>query len=318
MVTMRTGGMLVVVSLMVLLAVGVGTQGQAKYPGYTGKTLIAHRGASAYAPEHSVAAYRLAMAQGADYVEQDLQVTKDGQLVCLHDLTLERTTNVKQLFPDRARTLKREGRDLTGWHVSDFTLAEIQTLDAGSWFDPKFKGEKVLTFQQAIDLVKGKAGIYPETKAPEVYGSLGFDMEKLVMDVLARNGLDKLGANPKTPVFLQSFSADSLKKMRLSMKVTLPLLFLVTDKDRDLWLTKARMAEIKTFADGIGPAKGIIAGMPEIVGWAHDAGLSVTVYTMQSAGQPAGRTVMDEMRQFLYTFNVDAVFTNNPDQFPRK
>jgi glycerophosphoryl diester phosphodiesterase len=143
-------------------------------------------------------------------------------------------------------------------------------------------------------------------------------MERLVMDVLAKNGLDKPGANPKTPVFLQSFSAGSLKQMRLSMKVTLPLLFLVTDTDRDLWLTKERMAEIKTFADGIGPAKGIISGKPEIVTWAHEAGLSVTVYTLQSAGQPAGQTVMDEMRRFLSTFNVDAVFTNNPDQFPRK
>ncbi len=115
--------------------------------------------------------------------------------------------------------------------MSDFTLAEIKQLDAGSWFDPKFKGEKILTFQEAIDLVKGKAGIYPETKAPEVYGSLGFDMEKLVMDVLAKNGLDKPGADPKTPVFIQSFSADSLKKMRRTMEVELPLLFLVSDRD---------------------------------------------------------------------------------------
>jgi glycerophosphoryl diester phosphodiesterase len=290
----------------------------AQYPGYAGKTLIAHRGASAYAPEHTAAAYRLAIAQGAHYVEQDLQVTKDGQLVCLHDLTLERTTNVKDMFPGRSRTAVREGRDLTGWHVTDFTLAEIRQLDAGSWFDPTFAGERILTFQEAIDLVRGKAGIYPETKAPEVYGSVGFDMERLVMEVLAKNGLDKPGADPKTPVFLQSFSAESLKKMRQQMKVTLPLLFLVTDRDRDAWLTQEKMGEIKTFADGIGPAKGIISGRPAIVAWAHAAGLSVTPYTFRSAGQPAGRTVRDEMDQFLYTFGVDAVFTDNPDQFPRK
>jgi len=238
--------------------------------------------------------------------------------VCLHDLTLERTTNVKEMFPGRSRTLAREGRQLTGWHVSDFTLAEIKTLDGGAYFAPKFKGEKILTFQEAIDLVRGKAGIYPETKAPEVYGSLGFDMEKLVMDVLAKNGLDKPGADPKTPVFLQSFSAESLKKMRLQMKVNLPLLFLVTDRERDVWLTKEKMVEIKTFADGIGPAKGIISGMPEIVDWAHAAGLSVTIYTVQSDRPAAGLSVADEMRQFLYKLNVDAVFTNNPDQFPRK
>jgi glycerophosphoryl diester phosphodiesterase len=316
MLTSRLGGFLV---MGAVIGLAVSVAGQGPFKGYkAGKTLIAHRGASAYAPEHSAAAYTLAIAQGADYVEQDLQVTKDGQLVCLHDLTLERTTNARELFPGRSRTLKREGRDLTGWHVSDFTLAEIKTLDGGSYFDPKFKGSKVLTFQEAIDIVKGKAGIYPETKAPEVYGSLGFDMEKLVMEVLAKNGLDKYGADPKTPVFLQSFSADSLKKMRQQMKVNLPILFLVTDRDRDVWLTKEKMAEIKTFADGIGPAKGIVSGKPEIVQWAHDAGLSVTIYTVQSDRPVNGLPIADEMRQFLFTWNVDAIFTNNPDQFPRK
>jgi len=316
MMTTRSGGLLAFFSMLLAVAAMAAAAGQAGYAGYKGKTNIAHRGASAYAPEHTAAAYKLAIEQGAHYVEQDLQVTKDGQLVCLHDLTLDRTTNAKDVFPGRARTLRREGRDLAGWHVPDFTLAEIKQLDAGAWFDPKFEGEKILTFQEAIDIVKGKAGIYPETKAPEVYGGLGFDMEKLVMDVLARNNLDKPGADPKTPVFIQSFSAESLKKMRQSMKVTLPLLFLVTDRDRDLWLTRERMAEIKTFADGIGPAKGIISGKPDIVTWAHDAGLSVTIYTVTST--PSVKDVRDEMRQFLDTFGVDAVFTNNPDQFPRR
>lgn len=315
MVTTRSAPALLPLSVLVFLVSGLGTDGHAQY---RGKTVIAHRGASAYAPEHTAAAYTLAIEQGADYVEQDLQVTKDGQLVCLHDLTLERTTNAKDVFPGRSRTSPREGRDLTGWHVSDFTLAEITQLDAGSWFDPKFKGEKILTFQEAIDLVRGKAGIYPETKAPEVYGSIGFDMEKLVMAVLAKNGLDKPGADPHTPVVIQSFSAESLKKMAKDMGVTLPLIFLVTDRNRDTWLAKERMGEIKTFAAGIGPAKELISGKPEIVTWAHEAGLSVTPYTFRSGNQPAGRTVRDEMHDFLYTLGVDAVFTDNPDQFPRK
>ena len=305
---------LILICVVVAVTVGAGVTGQAQYKG---KTAIAHRGASAYAPEHTAAAYKLAMAQGADYVEQDLQVTKDGQLVCLHDLTLDRTTDAEERFPGRGRTLDREGRALPGWHVSDFTLAEIKQLDAGSWFDPKFKGEKILTFQEAINLMKGKAGIYPETKAPEVYGSIGFDMEKLVMEILAKNGLDKPGANPKTPVIIQSFSAESLKKM-VGMGVKLPLIFLVTDRDAATWLTKARMPEIKTFAAGIGPSKTIISGNPEIVGLARAAGLSVTPYTFRSAGQPAGKNVRDEMIQFLDIFGVDAVFTDNPDQFPRK
>jgi len=281
------------------------------------KASVAHRGASAYAPEHTAAAYRLAIQQGADYVEQDLQITKDGQLVCLHDLTLDRTTNVKDVFPGRARTFEREGRALPGYHVSDFTLAELKQLDAGSWFDPKFKGERILTFQEAIDLVKGKAGIYPETKAPEVYGALGFDMGALVMDVLKKNGLDRPGSDPKTPVIIQSFSAASLQKM-VQQGVTLTLVFLVTDRDRDTWLTQARMPDIKAFASGIGPSKTIISGRPEIVGWAHAAGLTVTPYTFRSAGLPSGKTVREEMEQFLYTYGVDAVFTDNPDQFPRR
>jgi glycerophosphoryl diester phosphodiesterase len=282
------------------------------------RMLVAHRGASAYAPEHTKAAYTLAMQQGADYVEQDLQITKDGQLVCLHDLTLDRTTNAKDVFPGRSRTLTREGRELTGWHVSDFTLAEIKQLDAGSWFDATFKGQRILTFQEAIDLMKGKAGIYPETKAPEVYGSIGFDMEKLVMDVLARNGLDKPGAVAKTPVVIQSFSAESLKKMKNELGVNLTLVFLLGAQGSDRWLTRDGLAEIKAFAAGIGPDKGLISKNPEIVTWAHQAGLTVTPYTFRSKGQPEGKNVRDEMHEFLYTYGVDALFTDNPDQFPRK
>ena len=303
----------VLVCVTLAAALAFGAVGRAQY---AGKTLIAHRGASAYAPEHTLAAYRLALEQDADYVEQDLQVTKDGHLVCLHDLTLERTTNVEALFPDRRRTLPREGRALAGWHVSDFTLAEIKQLDAGSWFDSAFRGETIPTFQEAIDLVRGRAGIYLETKAPEVYGSIGVDMEALVMEVLRRNGLDRHGADPTTPVIVQSFSADSLRKMA-GMGVTLPFVFLLTERDRG-WLTEERMADIKTFAAGIGPSKRSISDTPEIVGWAHAAGLTVTPYTFRSTGQPARGDVRDEMARFLYSFDVDAVFTDNPDQFPRQ
>ncbi len=315
MVTSRIAHPLVPVCLA-LLAVVVGAAFAGHAQGVK-KTLVAHRGASSYAPEHTAAAYRLALEQGADFVEQDLQVTKDGHLVCLHDLTLDRTTNVKAVFPGRSRPFGGDSRALPAWPVSDFTLAEIKQLDAGAWFDPKFKGEKILTFEEAIDLVKGKAGIYPETKMPEVYGSLGFDMETLVMEVLKKKGLDAPGADPKTPVIIQSFSADSLKKM-VKMGVKLPLVLLVTDRDRDLWLTKEKLTDVRTFAWGIGPAKGIIAGKPEIVTWAHEAGLTVTPYTFRSAGMPAGKTVREEMDLFLYTYGVDALFTDNPDQFPRK
>src|SRR5262245_49296160 len=97
--------------------------------------LIAHRGASAYAPEHTLAAYTLAIRQGADYVEQDLQLTKDGVLICSHDADLSRTTNVAAVYPDSAtwRDVERTGTPKQGWYTVDFTLAEIKRLDAGSW-----------------------------------------------------------------------------------------------------------------------------------------------------------------------------------------
>src|SRR5262249_10580087 len=132
------------------------------------KILIAHRGASSYAPEHTIEAYRLAIEQHADYVEQDLQFTKDGVLVCLHDSTLERTTNIEEVFPNRYRIdvspdQSAGSQPAKHWYVSDFTLKEIKQLDAGLWFNEKFKGARVPTFQEAIDTVRGRAGLYPET-----------------------------------------------------------------------------------------------------------------------------------------------------------
>ena len=302
--------------LVTLGFVLVATAAITAQPQPTRKMLIAHRGASAYAPEHTVAAYELALAQGADYVEQDLQITKDGVLVCLHDLTLERTTNVEDVFPDRSRT---GGRGEKTWPVSDFTAAEIRQLDAGQWFDPKFAGQRVPTWQEAIDLIRGKAGLYPETKGPEVYGSRGFDMEALVLAQLAKNGLDRPGANPRTPVIVQSFSAESLRKMR-AMKTALPLVFLISDGDpaRGPWLTDAGLRSIGGFAQGIGPAKALLRLDPTLTARAHAVGLTVTPYTFRAAAVPRGQTVRDEMASFLYELGVDALFTDNPDQFPRR
>ncbi|MGH9198943.1 MAG: glycerophosphodiester phosphodiesterase family protein, partial [Acidimicrobiia bacterium] len=148
------------------------------------KALIAHRGASAYAPEHTLAAYALAMEQGADFVEQDLAVSKDGVLVCIHDLTLERTTNVEEVFPHRFVTETSGSTPGRRWLVNDFTLAELKRLDAGSWFDRKFAGARIPTFQEAIDLVRGRAGLYPELKDPEFYRELGVSPERLFAEAL--------------------------------------------------------------------------------------------------------------------------------------
>lgn len=283
---------------------------------YSRKTLIAHRGASGYAPEHTLEAYRLAIKQGADFVEPDLQITKDGVLVCLHDLTLERTTNVRQLFPDRYREEARGDIGVRHWYVSDFTLKEIKQLDAGSWFGEKFKGAQVPTFQEMIDEVRGKAGIYPETKGPEVYGSRGFDMEQLLIAELKKNGLDQPGADSKTPVIIQSFSDESLRKLKQELKTKLPLVLLIENEAKG-WLSVEGLKKAKEFAAGISPAKKLLEANPLIVKWAHDTELSVTAYTFRSSATGRFKDVREEMHYFLYTLGIDAVFTDNPDQFPR-
>jgi glycerophosphoryl diester phosphodiesterase len=290
------------------------------------KILIAHRGASAYAPEHTLDSYQLALKQGADFVEQDLQITRDGVLVCLHDLTLERTTNVKDLFPTRfreevvPRSPSEQGSGVAGspvrrWYVSDFTLREIKRLDAGSWFNPKFKGARVPTFQEAIDLVRGRAGLYPETKAPEVYGRLGFDMERLLIAALRKNHLGTRSAEHHTSVIIQSFSPESLRKLSGMLNPRLPLVLLINEQMRIRWLTLAGLTETKEFASGIGPAKALLN--KDTVIKAHALGLSVTPYTFRLTDIGRFKTLSEEMSYYLYDLGVDALFTDNPDLFPR-
>jgi glycerophosphoryl diester phosphodiesterase len=274
---------------------------------------IAHRGASAYAPEHTMAAYRLALAQGADYVEQDLDITKDGVLVCSHDPSLERTTNVEEIFPDRFTEVKQGDRTVKRWYIEDFTLAEIKRLDAGSWFDPpagasKFAGEKVVTFQEAIDLIKGKAGFFPELKTPARVRAKGFDVEQAVADMLTKNGL--VGATFKglPAVHMQVFEEDSLRRLaRLLPDV--PRSFLIGTPDMTAkWLSAEGLKEAKTFVTGVAPAKQILDRDPQIVARAHELGLTVVPYTFRQA---------DEMRKFVEVYKVDGLFTDNPDLFPR-
>lgn len=272
--------------------------------------LIAHRGASAYAPENTIPAFRLAAEQGANWVEFDLQMTKDRQVVCLHDASLERTTDVEDVFPDRFR--KDSGADAPRrWMLEDFTLAEIKRLDAGLWFDPRFKGTRIPTFSETIDALKGRAGLFIELKTPERYEGI----EQLILEELTRKGLSKPGANSRTPVLLQSFTASSLLLLHDKLGTTLPIHFLFNARDAGPWLTAEGLAKLKAFSTGISPEKVAVAKDPEAIARAKKLGLRVTPYTFRASAVSGFPDVRAEMEHYL-SLGVDGVITDNPDQMP--
>jgi glycerophosphoryl diester phosphodiesterase len=276
---------------------------------------VAHRGASAYAPENTVPAFRLAAEQGADFVEFDLQLTKDRQIVCLHDNSLERTTDVEDLFPDRFRTVSESAqpaRVTKRWMLEDFTLAEIRRLDAGTWFDPKFRGTRIPTFGETIDALRGRSGLFIELKTPERYEGI----ERLIMAELEARGLARPGADPRTPVLLQSFTASSLQILSGTLGTKLPVRFLVGARDAAPWLTPEGLTKIKAFATGISPEKTIVAAQPEAMARARKVGLLITPYTFRASAVSGYPDVRAEMAHYLQQFAVDGVITDNPAQMP--
>ena len=276
--------------------------------------LVAHRGASAYAPEHTLAAYRLAITQRADYVEQDLAVTSDGVLICLHDESLERTTDVEEVFPQRATVDPATGRRT--WLAVDFTLAEIKQLDAGKWFDASFTGERVPTWEEAVAAVGDSAGLYPELKTPALYRARAVDQTALFIESVKRLGLDR---RPAGSIIVQSFDDQPLRDLATALP-GIPRTFLLDTAGGDRWLTKDQLAVVATFATGIGPSKVLLDRRPEAVKEAHAAGLTVTPYTFTTRSASTAsrfRDVTEEMRYYLEELHVDALFTDNPDRFPR-
>jgi alkaline phosphatase D len=255
--------------------------------------VIAHRGASGYAPEHTLAAYEKAIQMKADYVELDLHMTKDGELVAIHDSTLTRTTNVEEVYPDRAP-----------WQVKDFTLAEIKRLDAGSWFNQthpeyankQYAKEKIPTLQEVIDFIKKKdrkVALYIETKAPEVYPG----MEEKLVDILKKNGYLKKGK-----VIFQSFSEASLRKLQEIVPEDIPLIQLFSPKmiqGKNLDDVFNRTAE---YAEGVGPDYSLVT--PTLMQEAHERNMIVHPYTVNT---------QDKMIEQL-SLGVDGMFTDYPDK----
>ncbi|MFE0104375.1 glycerophosphodiester phosphodiesterase [Streptomyces sp. NPDC059009] len=246
--------------------------------------VVAHRGASGYAPENTLAAIDKAADMGFRWVENDVQRTKDGELVIMHDDTLKRTTDVEEVFPDRAP-----------WKVADFTAAEIAKLDAGSWFDPKYAGQRVPTLKQYMNRVeRNHQSLVFEFKKPELYPGI----EKQGLQVLRRTGwLDK--HHVKRKLVIQSFSADSVKTVH-ALRPDIKTGFLGTPK-------AAELPAYAEFSDQINSSHTTISddyvSAIHALKGPHGKPLEIFTWTVNDA--PATKRVAG--------FGVDGIITNVPD-----
>jgi glycerophosphoryl diester phosphodiesterase len=274
--------------------------------------VIAHRGASAYAPENTLPSYELALAQGADCVELDLHATSDGTLVCIHDRSLERTTNVRDVFPTRGHHGVVDGSVVHRWFVHDFTMAEIRTLDCGSWFGAQYAGATIQTFEDVLGWAKDRTSILAELKDPEAYEPLGVDLLSLFEAVVQRHGM----ANGPAPdrLMVQSFHEPTVRRAGSLYRQRMPVVFLRQRADAVQCTDPSQLAEIATFATGLGPEKSSLVDRPELVERAHHAGLRVTPWTFRASSPDRFDDVRAQMKYYLSDLKVDGVITDNPDQ----
>ena len=277
--------------------------------------LIAHRGASAHAPENTFAAFGLALRLGADGIEHDLQVTKDGVLVCLHDQTLDRTTDARRVFPSRASIERREPEVDGAWFAHDFTSDEVAALDAGSWFGPAFAGARVPTFDELLDWARGRTSLWTEIKNPDAYEARGIDVMSLVEEAWRRHGLDR-ARHVDLPLTLLSFHERTIRRAAARCPAHVARLQLVDCDAVDAWCDARRLARTAAVAGWIGPNKDGLDACPKLARLAHEQGLQVAPWTYRSgAGNPPDRAGAD-MARHLRALHVDAVITDHPDQFP--
>lgn len=310
--------------------------------------IIAHRGLSGEWPEHTIAGYRAAIQAGADFIEPDLVLTKDGVLIARHENEIGDTTNVADHpeFADRKTTKTIDGRKVTGWFTEDFTLAEIKTLRAKERL-PKLRGSardgefEVPTFTEILELLAdvnktrdNPVGVYPETKHPTYFDNLGLPHDASLLGLL-----EKFGYHGKdAPIFIQSFEVGNL--LRISKKSDLPLIQLMADEgapfDRpDMPYSQLASAQglkkLSAYIDGIGPSKdmviprnmlGKLNAPTSLVADAHATGLKVHPWTFRrenyflpldykSGVDPrAAGDLAAEIRRFAEA-GVDGIFIDN-------
>ncbi|MEO6413666.1 MAG: glycerophosphodiester phosphodiesterase family protein [Pedococcus sp.] len=240
--------------------------------------VIAHRGSGAMAPENTLASVQLALKQGADYIENDIMRTSDGALVIMHDLTLARTTNVEQVFPDRAP-----------WNTATFTLAEIKQLDAGSWFSASYAGQRVPTLREWVEAVGSRAGMLLEAKDPWAFPGIERDIDKELRSIPTFS--KALAANR---VIMQAGDEPWLRAYHdLAPDVPVGLLYYTRPTDEQL-------VAASTWLDSVHPALGNID--EAIVDRSHALGLDIHVWTVNFGG--------DMSRGIAW--GVDGIITDYP------
>jgi glycerophosphoryl diester phosphodiesterase len=318
--------------------------------------VVGHRGAAGHRPEHTQGSYELAVALGADWIEPDLVPTKDHVLVVRHENEISGTTDVslRPEFAARKTTKVVDGRNVTGWFTEDFTLAELKTLRAVERLpairqrNTVYNGSyQVLTFQEVLGLAKRlsrqygrQVGVFPETKHPTYFRSIGLPLEEPLIETVKRNGLNR----PNSPVVVQSFEPSSLKRVAEDLRVPLWQALGTTGRPYDLtaagdpttyadMMKPEGLAKIAQYAQWIGPDKSSAiplnpdgsSGTPTtLVSDAHKAGLKIGVYTFRSENQylplqlRRGQVATDhgdalaEYRAHL-DLGVDAFVTDYPD-----
>lgn len=312
-----------------------------KLEAFEAPIVIGHRGACGHRPEHTLASYQLAINMGADYIEPDLVMTKDGILMARHENEIGETTDVAEKFPARKATKKVDGKEITGFFIEDFTLIEMKTLKARErlvFRDHSFDGKfEVPTFIEILDLLKKqkrKVGIYPETKHPTYFRNIGLPLEEELVKVLTAYKLNKADS----PVFIQSFEMQSL--LKLKKLSPLPLIYLIDDpelipfdhvgtSDKRTYQDMVKPESLKkmsTTVYGIGPYKRYIIPVNEkneampattLIQDAHALGLKVHPYTFRKEEQYLLKDYKGDFQKELlefYELGVDGVFTDFPDQ----
>jgi glycerophosphoryl diester phosphodiesterase len=279
-------------ALLVLAALlGAPTAGAAPDKGSTTDSTvlnIGHRGASGYAPEHTFASYDLAIEQGADYIEIDLQMTADGVLVAMHDDTLDRTATAPEGVPEEY---------CTGL-VIEKTLEQIKQCDVGSWFGPEYAGQQIPTLEEIFQRYGTSVNYYIETKNPEAAPG----MEEELLRLMDEYGLIK-PAEKRWQVLIQSFSAESLMTIH-EMNPDLPLIQLFSSTETSQTI-RDQLDLVSTYAVGIGPSMTDVDAA--LVKAAHALCLDVHPYTVNEKA---------DMRA-LIDLGVDGMFTNFPDRLEK-